>query len=221
MASRRKRKDRNKATSPGRGETQESRPAPNWPVLALALAGLLLAGYLTASAWFGVEPAFCGVDSSCDVVQSSRWGTFLAVPTAFWGMLIYLSIAYTAWRQGSSARRWKTLWMLSSLGLAHSLYLTVISITVIETTCGYCLASLAVMAAIFITVVVQRPGGLENFSWPSWAGQTALVAAVLIGVMHAHYSGVFDPASGPEDPYLKGLAEHLEKSGAIFYGAYW
>jgi len=36
-----------------------------------------------------------------------------------------------------------------------------------------------------------------------------------------HYSGVFDPAAGPEDPYLRGLAEHLSKEKAVIYGAFW
>ena len=39
--------------------------------------------------------------------------------------------------------------------------------------------------------------------------------------LHLHYRGVFDAAAGPEDPYLRAIAEHLEASGAVFYGAYW
>jgi len=33
--------------------------------------------------------------------------------------------------------------------------------------------------------------------------------------------GVFDPAAGAEDPYLRGLAEHLSQEKAVFYGAFW
>jgi hypothetical protein len=44
---------------------------------------------------------------------------------------------------------------------------------------------------------------------------------VIVGSMHLHYSGVFDSAAGPEDPYLRGLAEHLSREKAIFYGASW
>jgi hypothetical protein len=39
--------------------------------------------------------------------------------------------------------------------------------------------------------------------------------------MHLHFSGVFDPMAGPEDPFLKGLAVHLTQDQAFFYGAYW
>jgi thiol-disulfide isomerase/thioredoxin len=48
----------------------------------------------------------------------------------------------------------------------------------------------------------------------------AIAGAVVLG-LHLHFSGLFDPAAGPEDPYLKALATHLKDKGALFYGAYW
>ena len=55
----------------------------------------------------------------------------------------------------------------------------------------------------------------------AWAGKTIIVTMLIIGGIHLHYSGVFDPAAGPEDPYLRGLAEHLSQEKTVFYGAFW
>ena len=91
----------------------------------------------------------------------------------------------------------------------------------IESACAYCLASFALMTAIFGVVTFQRPTDLPKFNFAPFARQTVIIALVIVGGMHLHYSGVFDRAAGPEDPYLKGLAEHLTQKGALFYGAYW
>ncbi len=101
------------------------------------------------------------------------------------------------------------------------MYLTVISVVVIEAACIYCLASLVLMTIALGITIVQKPFGLPDFSWPVWGGQTGAIALVLVVLLHLHYSGIFDSSAGPEDPYLKGLAQHLEDSGAVFYGAYW
>ncbi len=208
-----------RGTSPPEGV--KKRAGPNWPVLALSLAGVALAAYISFSAWFEAPAFFCGEGSSCDIVQQSRWGTFLGIPTAFLGLLTYLAIAFFACRGRDPGRQWKITWMISLAGVGYSVYLTAISLIVIGSTCAYCLASLALMTAILLTVSFQRPPQMPDFSWPSWAAQTLVVVGLLLGGMHLHYSGVFDSAAGPEDPYLKGLAIHLQDSGAKFYGAYW
>jgi uncharacterized membrane protein len=219
------------ARDPGSGEVRRGkggRPAvlkkrslPNWPVLALALLGMALAGYLSATSWLKTTPAYCTEGSGCDLVQHSRWGTFLGLPTAAWGFLAYAALGHIAYRVRDAERHWKFAWTISLAGLAVSGYLTAISLFVIQATCVYCLTSLGLMAALFIVVALQRPPGLPRFSWPAWAGQTALLAVVLVAGLHLYYGGLFSSAMGPEDPYLKGLAEHLASSGAVFYGAFW
>jgi len=197
------------------------RHVPNWPVLLLALAGMALTAYLSATSWLKAAPAFCADGSSCDLVQSSRWGSLLGLPMAFWGFLGYAALGHIAYRVRNAAWHWKAAWTLSLVGLAVSIYLTAVSIYVIEATCFYCLTSLGLMAALFVVISLQRPEGLPSFSWPSWAGQTGLLAVAIVVGLQLHYSGVFNSAAGPENPYLRGLAEHLTQSGAIFYGAYW
>ena len=77
------------------------------------------------------------------------------------------------------------------------------------------------MAVIFGVIIFQRPAELPDFNYMAWAGKTIVVTMVIIGGIHLHYSGVFDSAAGPEDPYLRGLAEHLSQEKAVIYGAFW
>ena len=48
-------------------------------------------------------------------------------------------------------------------------------------------------------------GSAGNSGWPSYATGALGSAVLLIVALHMHYSGVFDPAAGPEKPYLKAL----------------
>ena len=199
----------------------KKRENPNWPLTVLALAGMVLAAYLVLIAWLGQAPLYCDEGSSCDIVQQSRWGTFLGLPTPFWGLLTYALLAIIGFRVRKPVLHWKSAWMVSLLGLGYSLYLNAISLFVIESMCAYCLASLSIMTAIFLVVTFQRPKGLPDFKFTIWAGETIVIAMVIVGGMHLYYSGLIDPAAGPEDPYLKGLAKHLTREKAIFYGAFW
>ena len=192
-------------------------PSLDWLVLMLAIAGCLLTIGLT---WVKLNQAslpFCDAGSGCDVVQNSRWSTFLGAPIALWGLATYLGIALAVWRSASKTRSWRWVVLLSTVGLAVSLYLTAVSMLEIKSWCVYCLVSLGLMSAIFLTTLL-RPQRERFKSWHLGSGFAGLVTAAL---MFLHFSGAFSPAAGPEDPYLKALAMHLESSGAKFYGAYW
>ena len=213
--------DKSRQKSSSRAPVLKKRRGANWPLLALAVAGMALTGYLTLSSWQGTQPLYCEEGSSCDIVQASRWGSFLGLPTAFWGFVAYAALGYTAYRVRNPARHFQLSWIIALAGLGISVYLTVISVSVIQAACVYCLAHLGLMAATVVVVTLQRPAGLPGFAWPTWAGQTGAVVVALVVGLHLHYSGLFDPAVGPEDPYLKALATHLSERDAIFYGAFW
>lgn len=204
-----------------RQPVSKKRQHANWPLTALAGAGMTLTLYLALSVWFGEGPLYCADGSACDIVQQSRWGTFLGLPTAFWGFLTYATLAFIGFKVRNPERHWKTAWIISLVGVGYSVYLTSVSHFVIGAFCPYCLVSLSIMTIIFGVVITQRPEGMKNFKFTRWVGQTAVVALLIIGGMHLHYSGVFNPAAGPEDPYLKGLATHLIKENAVLYGAFW
>jgi uncharacterized membrane protein/glutaredoxin len=193
---------------------------PNWPILVLAMAGMILSGYLTYSAWQGQSVAGCTIGSACDVVLNSRWSRLLGMPISFWGFLTYALLAAIAWNK-TTPSQWKMAWTVTIIGLLYSLYLTGVSLIVLDSACPYCLTSLGLMTAIFAVLLMRRPAKMPGFSWGPWLGKTAGAAVLIIIVLHLHYSGYIGKTAGPEDPWVRGLVEHLAKTDAKFYGASW
>jgi uncharacterized membrane protein len=180
---------------------------------------MAVAGYLTYTGWTGDRAAYCEAGGGCDIVQSSQWATFLGAPTAFWGLLLYAGLAYVALRVRRPVPQWRRAWILAVIGWGVSVYLTAISIFVIQATCPYCLGSLGIFTAIMGLLLWRRPDVIPRFAWPKWLLQTAIPALIVVAALHAQASE--RTARGPEDPYRRGLAERLTESGAVFYGAYW
>ncbi len=194
---------------------------PNWALIVLAVTGMILTAYLAVSGWMSEAPLLCSDGSSCDLVQQSRWGSFLGLPTTFWGFLTYSTLFYIGVKIRNPGTQWKSAWTVSMIGLGYSIYLMVISLLVIQAACFYCIASFTIMTAIFGVVTFQRSQKISKSHFAAFARQTVFITAIMVGGMHLHYSGVFDPAAGPEDPYLKGLAQHLTQEKAVLYGAIW
>ena len=193
---------------------------PDWIVVALALVGLGVAGYLTALKLGGTQAFLCRGGSGCDLVQASRYSVLAGVPTAMWGAGIYVAIAVLA-AMPRTARRWQAAFMLVSGAVAFSLYLTYISIFVIGSTCPYCLASGAIAVALLVAMLWRRPPAQGRHAATYKPGRlaglgiTAGVFTVLLGafIFAADYSV---PAG-----YQSALARHLTKSQGLFYGAFW
>ena len=180
---------------------------------------MAVAGYLTYTSWTGDHAAYCEAGGGCDIVQSSQWATFLGAPTAFWGLLVYAGLAYLAFQVRRPIVQWRRAWVLAFIGWGVSVYLTAISIFVIQATCPYCLGSLGIFSAIMALLFWQRPQGIPNFAWPKWLVLAAIPAVIVIATLHSQASE--RTARGPEDPYRRGLAERLADAGAVFYGASW
>jgi uncharacterized membrane protein len=193
---------------------------PDWIVICLALAGVAVAGYLTALKLGGTQAFLCRDGSGCDVVQASRYSVLAGVPTALWGAAIYLAIAVLA-AMPRTVRRWQAAFMLASGAVAFSLYLTSISIFVIGATCPYCLASGGIAVALLVVMVWRRPAaqGRQAAAYKPrrlvGLGLTAAVLTVLVGAFI--FAADFSVPAGYQD----ALARHLAKTQAIFYGAYW
>lgn len=209
----------------GRGPRQPAAAAapasPNWVVLALAVVGLVLAGYLTGTSWSGEKAAFCEAGADCDIVLHSRWSTLLGLPTSLWGFLVYAVLAGAAFTKRRS-RRWKVLASVSLFGVAYSVYLTFISLYRLEAACPYCLTSLALLAAIFAVTLFQTPQISRRLAWKPWLGASFVTAGVAVLAVHlVFYSGAMVSASGPEDPWMKGLTAHMDEVGTKMYGAFW
>lgn len=191
---------------------------PDRPVAALAAVGLVITGYLAATAGASDGPAFCGPGSGCDIVQDSRFSTLLGLPVALWGFGLYALIAWVAVTDPPRLKRWQRLAWLSGIGLAISLYLTAAGIVALDAVCGWCMASLAVVATTFGVVLWRRPDSAPGMSWLVFGRNLGLVTAFVVAALFAWQNGLLQP---PEDPRLKALAEHLDESGARYYGAYW
>lgn len=186
-------------------------------LISLASAGVLVTAYLSLGAIFGSLPALCSEGSGCEIVQGSRFSRFLGVPVALWGLLTYVVLLVLAAGRGARAPRWKRLWTVSLVGLAVSLYLTLAGAIALEAFCGWCLVSQTLILAIFL--LVQLEPARPAIGWGPWLGQHAIVLVALLGVMHANASGLL--FGQREDPRLVALAQHLDRTGAKYYGAFW
>lgn len=194
---------------------------PNKLLSGLAAVGMALTAYLVITGWLDNAPLLCDDGSSCDIIQKSRWGTLLMLPTSLWGFLTYATLFYIGFNVRNIGLHWKSAWAVSMIGFGYSLYLIAISFFVIKAACAYCIASFLIMSAIFGVVTYQRPKNLAQSYLIAFAKQTVVITVLIIGGIHLHYSGIFDPKTGPEDTYLKRLAEHLTENDAQLYGAFW
>ena len=75
--------------------------------------------HLTITKLAGSTAAFCESGGGCDIVQASKWATFLGLPTAAWGALLYGALAVLAFT-GLVATRWTVAFVLASAGVAFS-----------------------------------------------------------------------------------------------------
>jgi uncharacterized membrane protein len=224
MGRKTKARPRSRPRAPGEavgahGGRDRAAPTPgDWALRALALAGVLLTGYLAWAASTGTGAAFCGEGSGCDVVQGSAWSRFLGAPIALWGFGLHVLLAWAAWRPGSRVLRWRWLCRLSFLGLAISVYLTLAGWIALQAYCLWCLLSLALLAAIFVLVLLSRPEGAPGARPGAWWLANALLALAVVAALHVSASGLLERRG---DPRLHALADHLARSGVQYYGASW
>ena len=116
---------------------------------------------------------------------------------------------------------WFAAWTVAFFGVCYSVYLTTVSLTILGSACPYCLTSLALMASTLALVVWQRPPEIAQWSWLRLSAGRAVLAGLVILVIHGGYIAPQPEPMGPEDPTIRALAEHLSDEGALFYGASW
>jgi uncharacterized membrane protein/glutaredoxin len=182
--------------------------------------GIALTGYLSWTAFSGAAVQGCSAGGGCDIVLTSRWATLLGLPTALWGLVAYIGLAAIAFVRRAD-KHWSYAWTAVLFGVCYSVYLTVVSLTILESTCPYCLTSLGLMTATAALVVLQRPPEMAHRSWVGLVAGRGALAAMVILLLHANYVAPQAEPAGPEDPMTRALAEHLTEEGVLFYGASW
>ena len=135
-------------------------------IALLALVGFFIALYL----WLhqiGVGGELkCG-SGGCDTVQTSAWAEQLGIPVAFYGVVGYaaiLAVALLGLQPAWLGRRGPIILLaaLATGGLLFGGWLTYLELFVIHAICRWCVASAAIITAIWIVSLagLKRAWGL-------------------------------------------------------------
>ncbi len=119
----------------------------------VALAGLVVAGYLT---WVHFDDAalVCVAGGGCETVQESDYAEIAGIPVAALGLAAYaIVLGLIAW-DAPSARLGAA--MLAVVGLLFSMYLLVLQLFVIDAVCIWCLTNDAVIAPLLAILTTLR-----------------------------------------------------------------
>jgi uncharacterized membrane protein len=128
-------------------------------ILVLAFFGLADSAYLAQSAASGT-PLICDTRlSGCNVVASSEYSQIFGIPVAEFGVLFYGILLVLAALElvifDQLLRR--VLQLFALVGVAVSLYSTIVQVYYIQALCIYCLASGVATVFIFILASLIEP----------------------------------------------------------------
>jgi uncharacterized membrane protein len=121
--------------------------------LAVVLAGVGVASYLTYVHYAGLQPFCAGGGHGCERVQSSSYARLGGIPVALVGLAGYLAIAAALLAPGERARLAAAALAVSGFGF--SAYLTYLELFVIDAICQWCVAS-AVLLTLLSVITVWR-----------------------------------------------------------------
>lgn len=133
--------------------THVDSPAYRYLTALLAIAGLAVATYLSASDLAG-EATVCIEGGGCEAVTQSAWGNLFGAPVALLGVAGYVLIVLAAgaelfWRDKTFPDSTLALVLLTAAGATFSVYLTVVSATQINNFCIWCISSLVILLLLF------------------------------------------------------------------------
>lgn len=122
-------------------------------IAVLALTGLFVSVYLLLYKLGAYGELLCGAGGTCDLVQASRYATFLGIPVAGWGTAWYaavLALALVGLQPRFAEAGWPGRWILglAIAGVAFSAYLTYVEIFILRAICRWCVASAALAVLI-------------------------------------------------------------------------
>jgi len=121
--------------------------------IVLAFAGLVNASYLTYK-HFQKKPLVCPINHDCNAVVESKWGHMFGVRNEILGLLFYAGMLLGGVVNAAVplAIPRLSLYLLigASVGLAFSVFLTLLQKFVVRNYCFYCLISALISLLIFI-----------------------------------------------------------------------
>ncbi len=125
----------------------------------VALAGVFVALYLALYKLGYIGNLVCAV-GSCEVVQTSRWATFLGYPVAVWGVAYYVAVLATALAGlgaalADSRRLSQVLVLLTATGVLFSIWLTYLELFVINAICLWCVISAVLAVILFVMALLD------------------------------------------------------------------
>lgn len=125
--------------------------------IAVAVAGLAIAGYLTIIHYAGADPV-CAIAHGCATVQKSSYAELAGVPVALLGLVGYVGILASLVKDTETTRSITAL--LAIAGLAFSAWLTYVEIWELEAICIWCVASaicMTLLAGLATTRLLRAP----------------------------------------------------------------
>ncbi len=131
-------------------------------IVLLCLAGMGVSLYDLTHDWAS-EDSFCDITTkfSCTVVNSSKYAKILGIPVALIGFAGYLALCFLAVHQLIShfdGFMHDLMLLAAFAAVVFSLYLTAIEAFVLNVYCPTCLASLAFIIGVFISILFLYTG---------------------------------------------------------------
>jgi uncharacterized membrane protein len=137
----------------------------------VALAGLGVAGYLTAVRAAGDSPT-CVIGGGCHTVQSSDYSELAGIPVAWLGLAAYVGLLVAAILPGQLGRALGLFTAVVSFGFSS--WLTYAELVIIDAVCAWCVTS-AILITLSLLLTIARvasaasgasPGGNARRSAP-------------------------------------------------------
>jgi uncharacterized membrane protein len=220
---------------------RRSEPTRRWVrvvMAVLATIGALDTGSITLKRWGLLGPLLCpGGAGDCDKVLNSVWGSLFGQPLSLFGFLSYAAVLLLALlplilrrdsRDPLVQRSWWGLFLIS-LGMAvFSLVLMGLMLFRIQAFCPFCVLSALLSLSLFVLSLIGNHW--EDRGQLVFRGVlvgllvllTGLGWATVVGRPHVETGrGVPIPVTSPSTPATLALADHLSRSGAKMYTAWW
>ncbi len=124
-------------------------------LIAISIAGSLIAVYLTWLHWGGSDLLCRGV-GDCEKVNFSAYSELMGVPISLLGLGMYVTIGSLATlymkRRELRPVLWLGLFIVTASGTLYSAYLTYIEVFVLHAVCPWCVASAVLVLLSFVLV---------------------------------------------------------------------